>query len=83
MMLARLCYCLRWVEQLGAGLAAAAVNAVVLIWKLAQMDFLTIRENCRLAERHAQTNNSSDQQLRFGGPLQRDAPGITIWSLSP
>ncbi len=31
------CGCPRWVELLGAGLA------VTLIWKLAQMDFLTIR----------------------------------------
>ena len=37
------CGCLRWVELLGAGLAAVAVNAVALLWKLAQMDFLTIR----------------------------------------
>ena len=26
-----------------AGLAAVAVNAVVLIWELARMDFLTVR----------------------------------------
>ncbi len=31
------------VELLGVGLAAVAVNPVILIWKLAQMDFLTIR----------------------------------------
>ena len=38
------CYgCLRWVQLLGAGLAAVAVNAVALIRELAQMDFLTIR----------------------------------------
>ena len=37
------CGCQGWVELLGAGLAAAAVNAVALIWELAQMDFLTIR----------------------------------------
>jgi len=36
------CGCLRWVKQLGAGLAAAAVN-VVFFWKLAWMSFLTIR----------------------------------------
>ena len=35
--------CLRWVQLLGAGLAAVAVNAVALIWELAQMGFLTIR----------------------------------------
>ena len=29
---------------LGAGLAAAAVNAVALIWELARMYFLTIRD---------------------------------------
>ena len=29
---------------LGAGLVAVAVKAVVLIWKLARMDILTIRE---------------------------------------
>ena len=29
---------------LGAGLVAVAVNSVPLIWELAQMDFLTIRE---------------------------------------
>ena len=34
---------MRWVERLGAGLAAVAVNAVVLIWELARMDFLTVR----------------------------------------
>ena len=28
------CGCPRWVEWLGAGLAAVAVNRVVLIWKL-------------------------------------------------
>jgi len=32
------------VEPVGAGLAAVAVNAVVLIWKLARMDFLTTRQ---------------------------------------
>ena len=31
------------VERLGAGLAAVAVNAEVLIWKLTRMDILTIR----------------------------------------
>ena len=35
--------CLRWFEQLGAGLAAVAVNSVVLIWELARMDILTTR----------------------------------------
>ena len=35
--------CLRWVELLGAGLAAVAVNAVALICKLVRMDLLTIR----------------------------------------
>ena len=37
------CGCLRWVELLGAGLAAVAVCSMFLIWELAQMDFLTIR----------------------------------------
>jgi len=43
MMMAGRCGCPCWVEQLGAGLAAAAVNAVALIWKFAWIDFLTIR----------------------------------------
>ena len=38
------CCCLSLVELLGAGLAAAAVKRVVLIWKLVQIDFLTIRD---------------------------------------
>ena len=42
MMMAGRCGCPCWVEQLGAGLAAAAVNAV-FFWKLDQMDILTIR----------------------------------------
>ena len=37
------CGCLRWVEQLGAGLAAVAVNPV-FFWELARMGFLTIRD---------------------------------------
>ena len=37
------CGCLGWVELLGAGLAVVAVNAEVLIWKLAWVDILTIR----------------------------------------
>lgn len=36
--------CLRWVERLGAGLAAVTVCAVALIWKLVWNDILTIRE---------------------------------------
>ena len=36
--------CLRWFEQLGAGLAAVTVNRAVLIWKLARMGFLTRRD---------------------------------------
>ena len=39
------------VEQLGFWLAAAAVYAVVLIWKLARMNFLTIRVWYRLYTR--------------------------------
>ena len=35
---------MRWVERLGAGLAAVAVNAVVLIWKFARMNILTLRD---------------------------------------
>ena len=42
-MLAGGCGCPRWAEQLGEGLAAVAVNRVVLIWELARTDFLTIR----------------------------------------
>ncbi len=38
------CGCPRWVELLGAGLAAVAVNPVVLIRELTQMGFLTIRD---------------------------------------
>ena len=38
------CGCLRWVQLLGAGLAAVAVNSVALIWKLARMDILTRRD---------------------------------------
>ncbi len=38
------CGFLRWFELLVAGLAAAAVNAVVLIWKLARMNILTMRD---------------------------------------
>ena len=38
------CGCLRGVERLGAGLAAVAVNAVVLIWKFARMNILTLRD---------------------------------------
>ena len=37
------CGCARWVQLLGAGLAAVAVNAVALIRELAWMDFLTLR----------------------------------------
>ena len=37
------CGCLGWVELLGAGLAVVAVNAEVLIWKLAWVDILTLR----------------------------------------
>ena len=33
---------------LGAGLVAVAVNAMVLIWKLARIDFLTLRGSCGL-----------------------------------
>ena len=40
--------CLRWFEQLGAGLAAVTVNRAVLIWKLTQVDFLTIRAHSLL-----------------------------------
>ena len=32
------CGCARWVELLGAGLAAVVVNAVVLIWELVRID---------------------------------------------
>ena len=42
------CGCLRWVERLGAGLAAVTVNRAVLIWKLTQVDFLTIRAHSLL-----------------------------------
>lgn len=44
------CGCLRWFELLVAGLAAAAVNAVVLIWELARMDVLTILDDDATAE---------------------------------
>ena len=37
------CGCPSWVQLLGAGLAAVAVNAVALIRELAWMDFLTLR----------------------------------------
>ena len=40
--LAGRCGCLCWVERLGAGLAAATVNAV-FFWKLARIKFLTIQ----------------------------------------
>ena len=42
-MLTGRCGCLRGVELLGAGLAAVAVNRVVLTWEFARMDILTIR----------------------------------------
>ena len=41
------------VERLGAGLAAVAVNAEVLIWKLTRMDILTIRAQPSLTTRLA------------------------------
>ena len=34
------------VWRLGAGLAAAAVNEVALIWKLARIKLLTMRAKC-------------------------------------
>ena len=34
--------CLRWFEQLGAGLAAVTVKPVALIWELSQMNILTV-----------------------------------------
>ena len=42
--------CLRWVELLGAGLAAVAVNAVALICKLVRTGFLTVRDPLWLSE---------------------------------
>lgn len=41
-MLTGRCGCLCWVERLGAGLAAA-VNAQVFFWELAQMNFVTMQ----------------------------------------
>ena len=39
------------VERFGAGLAAVAVKRVALFWKLARMDFLTIRRTSFLTIR--------------------------------
>ena len=56
------CGCPRWVERLGAGLAAVAVNRVALIRELARMDFLTVPAARHLYE-------------KFGFALSYQQPG--------
>ena len=62
---------------LGVGLAAVAVNAVVLIWKLARIDFLTLRGSCGL-RRSLQIKICLAHPVAQGSRVDR-ALGALLW----